>query len=125
MARIAIVDDSRLARTFAATCLRKAGHEIVDIDPLSIFEVLKILREDPPQLLLMDYLMPGCPGASLVRACREDPALMATPILVLTAHHDDEVRVRLERMGRLGFLHKPFEPSVLQEDVQRLLEDAD
>ncbi len=121
MARIAIVDDSRLARTFAASCLRKSGHEIVEIDPLSIFEVLKTLRENPPDLLLMDYLMPGCPGNSLVRACREDQALKATPILVITAHRDEEVRARLERMGLLGFLHKPFEPQALQDEVARLL----
>ena len=121
MALIAIVDDSRLARTFAATCLRKSGHEIVEIDPISIFEVLKILRENPPQLLLMDYLMPGCPGNSLVRACREDQILKEIPILILTAHRDEEVRARLERMGRLGFLHKPFEPQTLQSEVERLL----
>jgi len=121
MARIAIVDDSRLARTFAASCLRKSGHEIVEIDPISIFEVLKVLRDNPPQLLLMDYLMPGCPGNSLVRACREDQALKDIPILVITAHRDDEIRERLERMGLLGFLHKPFEPQTLQDEVERLI----
>ncbi len=125
MPRIAIVDDSRLARTFAASCLRKSGHEIVEIEPVSIFEVLKILRENPPQLLLMDYLMPGCPGNSLVRAFREDPVLKEIPVLILTAHHDDEVRERLERMGSLGFLHKPFEPQTLQAEVERLLAPID
>ncbi len=124
MALIAIVDDSRLARTFAAGCLRKSGHEIVEIDPISIFEVLKVLRENPPQLLLMDYLMPGCPGNSLVRACREDQSLKEVPILVITAHHDDEIQERLERMGHLGFLHKPFEPQTLQDEVERLLAPA-
>ena len=121
MALIAVVDDSRLARTFAASCLRKAGHEVMDIDPLSIFEVLKVLRENPPQLLVMDYLMPGCPGASLVRVCREDPTLKAIPILVITAHRDEEIQERLESMGLLGFLHKPFEPQSILEAVERLL----
>lgn len=121
MALIAVVDDSRLARTFAASCLRKAGHEIVDIDPQSIFEVIKELREHSPQLLVMDYLMPGCPGASLVRVCREDPDMKGLPILVITAHRDEEIQARLERMGALGFLHKPFEPQSLLEAVERLL----
>jgi two-component system phosphate regulon response regulator PhoB len=83
--------------------------------------VLKLLREDPPAVLLMDYLMPGCPGASLVRACREDPSLKDLPILVITAHRDEEIQERLERMGSLGFLHKPFEPQTLQDEVKRLL----
>ena len=125
MALIAVVDDSRLARTFAASCLRKLGHEIVDIDPISIFDVLQTLRENPPQLLLMDYMMPGCPGNSLVRAFREDPALKAVPVLIITALRDDAVRERLERMGSLAFLYKPFEPQTLQDEVTRLLESTD
>jgi len=121
MALIGVVDDSRLARTFAATCLRKGGHEILDIEPVSTFEVLKALREQSPQLLVMDFLMPNCPGASLVRVLREDPDLKDMPILVLTAHHDDEIQARLERMGLLGFLHKPFEPQSILDSVEQLL----
>lgn len=121
MALIAVVDDSRLARTFTGTCLRKAGHEVVDIDPLSIFEVLKVLRENAVHLLVMDYLMPGCPGASLVRVIREDPDLKELPILVITAHRDEEIQDRLQRMGTLGFLHKPFDPQSLLDAVAPLL----
>ena len=56
-----------------------------------------------------------------MRACREDQALKDIPILVITAHRDDEIRERLERMGLLGFLHKPFEPQTLQDEVERLI----
>ena len=45
MGRIMIVDDSRLARTFAAACLRKQGHEVLEVDPTSIFDVLKAVKE--------------------------------------------------------------------------------
>lgn len=121
MVRIAIVDDSRLARTFTATVLAKGGHEPVEVDPVSIFEVLKVLREAPPKVMVMDFLMPGCPGNSLVRACREDPVLQEVRILVCTAHRDDEVQERMERMGVMGYLHKPFEPQALLDAVASLL----
>ncbi len=117
MARIAVVDDSRLARTFTATCLKKVGHEVNEIDPVSLFDVLKTLRENPPEMILTDFLMPGCPGASLVRACREDEALADVWIIVITAHRDDEVKQRLDRMGKVSFLHKPFEAQALQAMV--------
>ncbi|HQL49366.1 MAG: Chemotaxis protein CheY [Acidobacteria bacterium ADurb.Bin340] len=120
MARIAIVDDSRLARTFALTVLRKAGHDAFEIDPLSIFEVLKVLREAPPRILIMDYLMPGCPGNSLVRACREDPVLEAMKVVVCTAHRDEDVKERLDRLGVSAFLHKPLDPAALLELVESL-----
>lgn len=125
MARIAIVDDSRLARTFAMSCLRKLDHEVVEVDPTSIFEVLTALRESQPELIVMDFLMPLCPGTSLVRSCREDAALKDVKILMVTAHHDEEVQTRLERMGVDRFLHKPFEPQVLQAAVTELLQGAE
>ena len=121
MALIAVVDDSRLARTFTATCLKKAGHEVIEIDPISLFDVLKTLKENPPEMILTDFLMPGCPGASLVRACREDETLSEVWIIVITAHRDDDVKQRLDRMGKVSFLHKPFESQALQAMVAEYL----
>jgi len=121
MARIAIVDDSRLARTFTVSCLKKLGHDLVEIDPTGIFDVLKTLKENPPNVLLMDYLMPNCPGMSLVRTVREDALLKEAKIVVISAHRDDEIQDRLTHLGADAFLHKPFEPQSLVDLVQTLL----
>lgn len=121
MARIAIVDDSRLARVFAAGALRAKGHEVVEVEPDSLFAVLKVLRDDPVDLLVMDLLMPDCPGESLVRACREDAALQHLPVLLLSAHRDDEALMRMQQQGISGFLLKPLEPAALVEKVTEAL----
>ncbi len=124
MAKIAIVDDSRLARTLTTTVIKKLGHDVLEIDPTSIFDVLKVLRDNLPEVLLTDYLMPNCPGVSLARACHEDVQLRKIRVVVITAHRDDEVQSRLERMGVKGVLHKPFEPATLQELVQKVLSET-
>ncbi|HCZ34280.1 MAG TPA: hypothetical protein DHV93_13020 [Holophagaceae bacterium] len=121
MSRIAIVDDSRLVRTFVAGVLRAKGHETVAVEPVSLFEVLKVLRESPVDLLLADFLMPDCPGESLVRACREDEALVELPILMISAHRDDECLIRLQKLGISGFLLKPVDPAVLVDKVDEAL----
>ncbi len=121
MARIAIVDDSRLARVFAAAALRARGHEVVEVEPESVFAVLKVLRETPVDLLLMDLLMPGCPGESLIRACREDASLTGLPVLVLSAHRDDEALRRMQQQGLSGFLLKPLDAAALVAKVQEAL----
>jgi CheY-like chemotaxis protein len=121
MARIAVVDDSRLARTFTVSCLRKLGHELVEVEPTSLFDVIKQLREAPPQLLLMDYLMPNCPGTSLARAFQEDPTLKDVRIIMISAHRDEEIQERLSRLGVEAFLSKPFEAQALVELVEQLL----
>ena len=121
MALIAIVDDSRLARTFNAAALKRLGHELVAIEPTSLGDVLAELRERRPDLLLMDYLMPNCPGPKLVRACHDSPDLEGVKILLLTAHREEEVLEHLERLGVLRILHKPVDPKTLEEAVVQLL----
>lgn len=124
MAKIAIVDDSRLARMFTVNCLKTMGHELLEVDPTSVFEVLKQLRADPPNLILMDYLMPNCPGLNLARAVREDPFLGDARVLMISALRDDEIQERLTRLGVEGFLSKPFEPQALVNLVETLLPEC-
>ena len=121
MSRIAIVDDSRLVRAFAAGALRAKGHDTIEVEPTSLFEVLKVLRETPVDLLVADFLMPECPGESLVRACREDAALRELPILVVSAHRDDLSLQRMQHMGISGFLLKPVDASALVAKVAEAL----
>lgn len=117
MAKIVVVDDSRLARTFTAACLRKQGHDVQEVEPASLFEVLKTLKELRPDLLVMDFLMPNCPGTSLARVCAEDADLKTMKMVVLTAHHDDEVEERLKLLGVSKVLFKPVEANALAEAV--------
>jgi CheY-like chemotaxis protein len=121
MSRIAIVDDSRLIRAFAAGALRAKGHETVEVEPTSLFEVLKVLRESALDLLIVDFLMPECPGQSLIRACREDAVLRDLPILVVSAHRDDLSLQHMQQMGISGFLMKPVDASTLVAKVAEVL----
>jgi len=124
MGKIMIVDDSRLARTFTAACLRKQGHDVQEVDPTSIFDVLKAAKEALPDLLIMDFLMPNCPGTSLARVCHEDSDLRAMKVLVLTAHRDSDVTTRLLNMGVADVMFKPFEPQALVDTVASILGQA-
>lgn len=121
MSRIAIVDDSRLVRTFAAGVLKAKGHEAIEVDPTSLFDVLKVLREQAVDLVMVDLLMPGCPGESLVRACREDAFLQSLPILIVSAHRDEAALLRMQQLGLSGFLLKPLDPAVLAGKVVEIL----
>ena len=121
MGLIAIVDDSRLARTFNAAALKKLGHELLQVEPTSLGTVLGILRERKPDLLLMDYLMPDCPGPALARACFEDEVLGEMKLVMLTAHWEEDVRAELEMLGVACILHKPADPKSIEEAVADLM----
>jgi two-component system chemotaxis response regulator CheY len=98
MAKILVVDDSKLFRMLASAPLVGAGHIVREVDPVSLFEVLKALYEFNPDLVVTDYWMPNCNGESLVRAIREDPNFHNVKILVCSSHGEESL---VERMGQL------------------------
>ncbi|WP_306591651.1 PleD family two-component system response regulator [Geothrix sp. 21YS21S-4] len=121
MPRIAIVDDSRLIRAFTASALQARGFEVVEVDPTSLFDVLQILRAEAVDMLLVDLLMPACPGEKLVRACRADERLKELPILMVSAHRDEETVLFLQSLGVSGFLLKPVDAATLADRVTEVL----
>lgn len=121
MARIAVVDDSKLARVFAAAALKKAGHEVILIEPDSLQDALAALLAGRPDLLLLDQSMPAFQGPSLVRACFEHPDLAGIKVIILTALRDEAMTERMRKLGVACVLNKPILHEELTEAVERVL----
>ena len=124
MARIAVVDDSRMARIFASAVLAKAGHEVVAVEPKDLAGVQAELRRLQPDLLVLDHNMPAFLGPSLVRACFEDDLLSNLKVVMLTAHHDEKVQRRMEQLGVHALIYKPISPQTLVDTVARVLKQG-
>ncbi len=122
MARIAIFDDNRLARHTLAGMLRLQGHEVSDYDPTALFEALRALRDDIPELVMVDLMMPQCPGMTLVRAIQEDPVLGGLRIIVVSGATEPELIVTLTQMGILGFITKPLDAAEVERHVSEALQ---
>jgi signal transduction histidine kinase len=75
-----------------------------------------------PDLIVSDVMMPEITGETLVQEVRRNPDLDATPILLLSARADDEVRLRLLREGVQDYLVKPFSPEELRARVGNWME---
>jgi CheY-like chemotaxis protein len=121
MAKILVVDDSRMARDLVCSPLEEAGHEVLGVDPSSLLNVLNKVAEFGPDLVITDYQMPNCNGESLVRAIREDPTFKQTPIMLLTANRDEEIVRRLSGYGISGFLYKGKGMQELVSQVSEIL----
>jgi DNA-binding response OmpR family regulator len=124
MGLIAIVDDNPAARHFAAAAVSKAGHGVDEITPDCLFRVLERLHSHRPDLLILDLLMPDCPGMTLLRACREDAHLRDLKIILLTAHGDVRLPRFLREMGNAHYLSKPVAASTLAECIDLFLRDG-
>jgi two-component system chemotaxis response regulator CheY len=124
MASLVVIDDNAGSRHFVAEALRLAGHEVQEVEPTCLFTILEVLHHTRPDLLVTDLVMPGCPGQTLIRVCREDAHLRSLRILLLTAHGDQHLARFIQTMGNIHYLAKPVSPTMLQECVELLLDQG-
>ena len=84
-------------------------------------EGLKQVKASPPDLLVLDLMLPGLDGLDICKALRAAPATAALPILVLTAKGEESDKVIGLELGADDYLTKPFSPKELVARVKSLL----
>lgn len=114
MAKIIIVDDSRILRKILNTTLTEAGHEIIG-EAGNGAELLKLLETKTPDLITLDITMPVMDGIAALKAVKEQYSDVKV-IMVSAAGQKSKVMEAL-KAGASDFLQKPFEP----EDVKRVV----
>lgn len=121
MHRIALIDDSRIDRRYVSACLREYGYMVDEILPYQVSQVVAVLNSRVPDLILLDYSIPGCSGADIARACQADPRLREVPVVVITAHQDSSSRLEIAQIEPAGILQKPCKQVALLSMVRRTL----
>jgi len=120
MAKVLVIDDVQMMRLYLRRCLEKAGHEVEDWMPLSAMDIPDRIKAVAPDLLLTDYSMAGCNGATVARMAKKaDPEL---PVIVLSAFVDEVVKLGLHKAGVRRILSKPIKPEALLLEIQAVLE---
>jgi PAS domain S-box-containing protein len=101
---ILIVDDDPYSRMWARRWLEGAGYTMREADCAA--DALALVAENPPDLILQDVILPDMNGFELTRQLRQNPALVTTPIVVLTVLDDVESKVQGLESGANDFLTK-------------------
>lgn len=117
--KILIVDDEPYMLRIIELSLRKGGHQL--IVGRNGREAVALARQEKPQAIVMDVLMPEMDGLQALRAVRQDPATSAIPVIMLTARGQILTRQEAEASGASLFLTKPFSPTQLLNEVERLI----
>ncbi|WP_086828205.1 response regulator transcription factor [Allokutzneria sp. NRRL B-24872] len=119
MAIVLVVEDDRAVREALQLSLRRQGHEVHVAD--SGEQGLAFLREQRPDLVLVDLMLPGIDGFETCRRIRAEGDL---PIIVLTARSDDFDVVAGLEAGADDYVVKPVEPRVLDARIRAVLRRA-
>ena len=118
MSTVLVVEDDDAIRNNVVRLLKLEGHEpVAAADGLDGLERARALR---PDLVISDIGMPRMDGFALLQALRADPALAATPVMLLTALDDRASMRRGMTAGADDYLAKPFTRVELLEALQAL-----
>jgi DNA-binding response OmpR family regulator len=119
MGVIAIVEDDPGVSMLLELKLGSAGHSTyVERDGEA---GLAAIRLNPPDLVLLDWMLPRVTGLEVCVAIRDDATLRATPIILLTSRTQEDDVVRGLRAGADDYVVKPFSPVELLGRVERLI----
>lgn len=113
------IDDDRLLLTFGRDILERHGYRVrtAPDGPTGIAAA----GEEPPDLIILDVVMPDMTGYEVCRRLRAEPGLQDTPILLLTSLQDPQVDVLGRGIGETFTMSKPSDPEMIVNIVAQIL----
>ena len=117
--RVLVVDDERSIRLLCRVNLVASGIEVLEASDGR--EGLELARQERPDLVLLDVMMPGLDGWTVARELASDEETREIPIVFLTARADPSDRRLGEQLGGVGYVVKPFDPVSIGDFVEGVL----
>jgi CheY-like chemotaxis protein len=115
--RILLVEDEPVIRELVRTML--TTNEVVVECVQNGTEALKVARDGKFNLFLLDIVLPGMDGISVLRMLRADPNTAQVPVYMLTAKQKSADVETAKRAGATGYIHKPFKGAELMALVEQ------
>jgi two-component system phosphate regulon response regulator PhoB len=118
-ANILVIEDEPAIQELLALNITQAGHNA--IRALSGEIALELMRETVPDLILLDWMLPGMNGLELARKLKSDTYTKNIPIIMLTARGEEYDKVRGLEVGADDYVTKPFSPRELNARIKAVL----
>ncbi len=119
MARVLIVDDSPTETYKLSAMLEKHGYEVLKADNGA--DGVALAKQEKPDAVLMDIVMPGLNGFQATRQLTKDPGTAHIPVVIVTTKDQETDKVWGKRQGAKGYLTKPIEEATLIKTLQEVM----
>ena len=119
LGKILVVDDELPIREMIGFALRRAGYECLEAEDAE--QARACLLEQRPDLVLLDWMLPGLSGIDFARRIKQDRTTRELPIIMLTARGEEGDRVRGLEAGSDDYVTKPFSPRELLARIKAVL----
>ena len=118
-ATILVVEDEPAIQALIEVNLRRAGHAArLAADAES---AKRMVQEELPDLVLLDWMLPGMSGVDFARLLRSVPRTRAVPIIMLTARAEERDKIEALELGADDYVTKPFSPRELMARIKAVL----
>lgn len=118
--RVLVVDDEPHIRRLLVTRLTAEGYDVAEAENGE--DGLEIVLSEPPDIVLLDLMMPGASGLEILSRIRSTEGLERLPVVILTAKGQDTDRELALAGGASDFITKPFSPMKLLTRIQEILD---
>lgn len=119
-----VVDDFATMRKFIKKVLGELGYTNIEEaeDGRAALPILQTAcaENQPFQLIISDWSMPGMSGIELLRACKSDPHLKAVPFILITAESDQKNILEAAKAKVSDYVVKPFNAATLKEKLEKI-----
>ncbi len=109
--RILVVEDEAPIREMLCFVLEQKGYETIEAEDYA--DGLAKVREPYPELIVLDWTMPGGSGIQFIKQLKQDEVTRQIPVVMLTARGEEEDKVRGLEAGADDYITKPFSPKEL------------
>ena len=118
--KLLLVEDDPDVQLVARAALWRAGFMVSVAG--SGEAALDAIRQDPPEVILLDWMMPDMEGPDVCQRVKDDPATRHIPVIFLTARSQQGEVARGLAVGASGYIVKPFDALQLGQQVRDLLQ---
>jgi CheY-like chemotaxis protein len=117
--QILVVEDQDAIRSMIEALVSARGHKVVAVG--SGAKALEIAFQSPPDVVLLDLHLPGqYDGFAVCEKLRANAGTKATPVVIISAKDDATARARATEVGATAFYGKPFSPTALLKEIERV-----
>jgi len=119
MSKVLVIEDSATQREMIADLLRKNGLTV--IEATDGIEALDKIQGNPPDLVILDIVMPKMNGYEVCRRLKADPSMQGIPIVMCSSKGEEFDRYWGMKQGADAYVAKPFQPDDLVGTVKQML----